>query len=74
MVSKQLKAAIEKAAKAAGSLHAVTQAAGVAYPSVYRFVNGERSLKLETVDLLCRHLKLELRPANKKSTKKGERC
>ena len=48
------------------SLNAVAKGAGIPYAVFYRFVKGQRSIKLETVEKLCRYLKLELTPRAEK--------
>lgn len=53
------------------SLHAVAKGAGISYPVVYRFYHGQRSIMLETVEKLCRYLKLKLTPRAEKQRTKG---
>lgn len=43
--------------------YAVAKAAGVEYVSLFRFIKGERSLHLETVEALCKHFNLVLTEA-----------
>jgi plasmid maintenance system antidote protein VapI len=57
-VSDQLKSAI----RAYGTVYRLAQDSGIAQPVINRFVNGERDLKLATVDKLAQHLGLELKP------------
>ncbi|MGE0536258.1 MAG: helix-turn-helix domain-containing protein [Pirellulales bacterium] len=54
----QLRKAI---AKGGQSQYAIAKATGISQPMLNRFVNGERSISLETASRLCDHLKLELR-------------
>lgn len=48
--------------------YALSKRSGVGEPVLSRFVSGQRTLRLETVDLLCEALGLELKP---KRTNKG---
>lgn len=54
----QLRKAI---AKGDQSQYAISKATGISQPMLNRFVNGERSISLETAARLCDYLKLELR-------------
>lgn len=65
MVSAQLKAAIEKAEKGGRTRYRISLDSGVNPSILTEFMNGNRSLKLGTVDRLCEHLGLELRPIPK---------
>ena len=47
-------------------MNAVAKGAGIPYAVFYRFYHGQRSIKLETVQKLCRYLKLELVPRAEK--------
>lgn len=44
------------------SRYAISQATGIAESTLSRFYNGVGDLKLETADMICQHLGLELRP------------
>ncbi len=70
-VSDQLLDAIQKAMKKGRGKPGVTryriaQDSGVNHTVLSRFLSGERSINLQTVDLLCDHLGLELRPKTKR--------
>lgn len=65
-VSDQLRHAILNCGE---TRYALSKRSGVGGPILSRFVNGERTLRLETVDLLCEALGLELKP---KRTTKGK--
>jgi transcriptional regulator with XRE-family HTH domain len=54
----QLRRAI---ARSGESQYAIAKATGISQPMLNRFVNGERSISLETAAKLCTYLKLELR-------------
>ena len=57
-----LAAQLRKAIKASGlTQYRIAKDTGVPQPVVNRFVNGERSITLETADKLCRYLGLKLR-------------
>jgi transcriptional regulator with XRE-family HTH domain len=58
-LEEQLKAAIRATGK---TVTEVARAAGVTQPALCRFMNGTRSIKLETVERLCLHLGLGLAP------------
>jgi hypothetical protein len=42
------------------NLHRISKGAGIVYPVLYRFVNGERDLTLETADKLCEFFGMRL--------------
>ncbi len=42
------------------TMYAVAKGSGVPYPTVHRFMAGERDLTLETADKLCKFFKLKL--------------
>ena len=67
-VSEQLKAAIEKAEKKGQTRYKIAQESRVDYTVLVRFLDKETSLRLQTVDRLCKHLGLELKskPASRK--------
>jgi len=52
---------LRKAIRAYGTVYRLAQDSGIAQPVINRFVNGDRDLKLATVDRLAKHLGLELR-------------
>ena len=56
-VTGQLKDSILKSGQ---SLHELGRKAGVAPPVLSRFLRGERDIRAETVDKLCKALGLEL--------------
>lgn len=58
-VSDQLKAAIR--AFGSGTAYAAAKASGVPVAGIQRFLNGERELRTDSVDRLCKALGLELR-------------
>jgi plasmid maintenance system antidote protein VapI len=51
-------------------VYLLANAAGVAHPVLYRFMNGERDLTMRTAAKLCRHLGLELGPKRPKLVKR----
>jgi len=63
-ISEQLRRALLKGPE---SRYAISKATGVPQGNLSAYCAGKRSLSLESVDVLCRHLGLELRP------KKGKR-
>lgn len=60
-LGEQIKAAIRATGK---TVTEVAHAAGVTQPALCRFMNGTRSVKLETVERLCAYLGLTLVPAS----------
>jgi hypothetical protein len=68
-IEESLRAAIYKRSETE-SLHAISQGSQVAYASLYRFLNGERSLKLDNVSRLCDYLGLKLQPEDATPAKK----
>jgi hypothetical protein len=52
--SETLRAEIE------GRLYQISQETGVPYPSLNRFLRGQRGLAVATIDTLCTHLGLVL--------------
>ena len=56
-----------------GSLYSVSQGAEIAYPTLYRFYHGQRSLKLESVEKLADFLGLELVRKRGKASKTNKR-
>ncbi len=70
-VSDQLHDAIQKLTRKGRGKPGITryriaQDSGVNHTVLSRFLSGERSIKLETVDLLADYLGLELRPKTKR--------
>ena len=61
-VSEQLKAAIEKAEKKGQTRYKIAQESRVDYTVLVRFLDKGTDFKLRTVDRLCEHLGLELKP------------
>jgi plasmid maintenance system antidote protein VapI len=55
----QLKAAI---AESGLTTHAVAQGCGVAHPILYRFVMGQRDIKLETACKLAAYFQMTMTP------------
>lgn len=58
-VSDQLRSAIEASSE---TRYAISQATGVDQAVLSKFVHGERGVSLDTFDVLCEHLGLELKP------------
>ena len=58
-VSDQLKAAIRASDL---SVYGVAKEAGMSPDPLYRFLQGERDLRLETASRICGALRLELQP------------
>lgn len=66
-ISEQLKAAIEARDT---TLYRIAKDAGVDWGTLQRFLDGTRpSITVATVDKLCDHLGLELRPKKQRRTK-----
>jgi hypothetical protein len=66
-ISEQLRAAIRNH----GSQYRVAKDSGVPQPMLQRFLSGERSLHLTTVDRLCEFFGMKLsRPTRKRPEKK----
>jgi plasmid maintenance system antidote protein VapI len=61
-LTEQLKTAIEQSGM---TRYKLAQAAGVEESTLSRFVNGKRSLSLESASRLAEFLDLELRPCRK---------
>jgi transcriptional regulator with XRE-family HTH domain len=62
-ISDQLRKATQVAAFGPGmSNRELARQAGVPEGAISRFLSGERGLNLETIDKLCRVLRVELRP------------
>ncbi len=68
-ISKQLRMAIEDSGVTQVVLAART---GVDQAAISRFLRGERSITLDSADLICRELKLKLCPRHAR-TKGGKR-
>lgn len=68
-VAHQLLDAVNRAVKDGLKLYAVARSAGVKPELLYRFVAGERDLRLSSVAKLCDALGLELAPAKKPRAK-----
>jgi len=62
-ISEQLRQAILKADE---SRYAISMATGIPQGNLSEFVHGKRSLSLGSVDILCKHLGLELSPSKKR--------
>lgn len=62
-ITQQLIDAIEQSGQ---TRYAISQACGVNQGTLSRFVNGKAGVTTETVDRLCAHLGLELRPISKR--------
>ena len=67
-ITRTLKKAIEHSGQTPCG---VARAAGVEPAAMYRFLDGQQSLKLTSVERLAEHLGLELKPTRKKSRKAG---
>jgi len=65
-VSEALRRAIKKSGH---TRYVISKEAGVFWGSVDRFLQGERGLRLESVDRLCEFLGLELTPIKQKKGK-----
>lgn len=59
--SDALRRAIEKARAGGRTLYAIARDAGVDYSTVWKFVERERGISVETLDTLCVSLGLVLR-------------
>ena len=57
MISDKLRKEVLKA----DSIYSVAKGAGLDYKVVYDFVHHGRDIRLSSVDLICRFLKLDLR-------------
>ena len=69
-ISAQLRAAI-KATDA--TFYRIAKDAGIDWGTLQRFTDGTRpNIRIDTVDKLCEHLGLELRPKKTPARKKGE--
>jgi plasmid maintenance system antidote protein VapI len=61
MKTAQISAVLKKAIQASElSMHAIAQASGVSYPILYRFVSGERDIRLATADKLAATLGIKV--------------
>ena len=61
-LSEQLKAAIGKAEKKGQTRYKIAQESRVGYTVLVGFLDKGTSLRLQTVDRLCKHLGLESKP------------
>ena len=68
---KKLPDAIRDAIRSAGWTNlGLSKACGVSQPVLSRFVRGHRGINLDTADLLCETLGLELQPISKCKVKR----
>ncbi len=66
MLSDQLRKAIEGVR---GTLFALAIDSGISYPVLFRFVSGERDLRLATAEKLAEYLGMELTPPTRKAAR-----
>ena len=59
-LSDQMKAAVRDSSQ---SLYKIAKGSGVGLPVLFRFVTGERDIRLATASKLAAYLELELRPS-----------
>jgi plasmid maintenance system antidote protein VapI len=56
-VSESIRAAVKESGL---TLYRIAKDAGIAYPNIHRFMNGQTGLSVENVDRLCKYLGLRL--------------
>jgi len=62
--------ALRREVKRAGvSRYRIAKDTGITQDILSRFVNGERGLSMENIDILCRYLELELTPKNNRKAR-----